>query len=385
MSAPSPGSAPPGYRCWAEIDLSALEENVRRIRAAIPATMQYISVVKANAYGHGLAPLAIHLLQGGVSGFAVATLEEAETLRQLSRGCPILLLAALLPGEAPRASRLRITATLSSLPELHRIEDELARSDTHLNAHLEVDTGMGRLGVWHEQLAPLLHHLEQSPRLRLTGTFTHYADAPDAPDFTRLQKDRFQAVLPAITAIARQPLLIHADNSGGVETFGHDSPFNAARVGLLQFGVLQSTNRPLADLPVRPVLSLHARVAHTKELPPGSTISYGRTYTLQRRTRLAVLSAGYADGLPTQLSNCGRALLRGRICPILGRVTMDQTIIDASAIEDLAPGECATFIGTQGQTTLSVETFSQQANTIPWASLCGITNRVPRIYRHPRA
>ncbi len=384
VKVPKHTTEPHNLRCWAEIDLTAIEDNVRAIRRAIPPHMRYISVLKANGYGHGLAPLATHLLQGGVDDFAVATLDEADTLRQLGRGWRILLLGALLPGEATRAAQLDVVITLSDRDEIERIDHELVRAKATLSAHLKIDTGMGRLGVWYDNLQATLNTIGRARRIKLEGTYTHYANAPADPEFTHSQRLRFTAALPSVIERCRPNPLIHADNSGGVETCDSASPFNAARVGLLQFGVPQTGLNP--SVQVRPVLSLHARISLVKVIPAGETVSYGRTRKLTTDTPVAIITAGYADGIPIALSNRGRVLIDGRPCPIIGRVTMDQTIVDLSSHPDPlpVPGSVATFIGTSGKIHIGVDEFAADAGTIPWESLCGISSRVRRIYHHPR-
>jgi alanine racemase len=175
--------------------------------------------------------------------------------------------------------------------------------------------------------------------------------------------------------------MVHADNSAGLESFAEDSPFNAVRVGLLQFGILPYENSVLSRVQPEPVFSFHTRVGLVKTVPAGTGISYGRTFTVTRDTRVAVLTAGYGDGIPRAASNRASVLIRGRRCPVLGRVTMDQTIVDVSAVDDVAAGDAVTLVGRQGDASIGIAEFSLWGDSIPWETLTSVTKRVPRVYR----
>ncbi len=377
-------SAEPPLRCWAEIDLAALERNLKRIQAALPAGVRYVAVVKADAYGHGMAPTAARLMQSGVDLFAVANVREGAALRELGAGWPVLVLSALLPDEDHWLLEHDLIATVSTAEEAERLNALGERAQRPVRAHLKIDTGMGRLGVWHEQAAALYARLAAAPGLRLEGVFTHFSSADSDPVFTAKQRERFLKTLAALEPQLPDGCLIHADNSASLDSFQAGSPFNAVRVGLLQFGVPPYPDSVLGRVAVEPVLSFHTRVGIIKDLPAGCPVSYGRTHTLAHDTRVAVLTAGYGDGVPLSLSNCGEVLVRGVACPILGRVTMDQTIIDVGAVPEAAPGDRATLIGTSGDRGIGLTEFSDRAGTIPWESLCSITQRVHRVYRQPR-
>jgi alanine racemase len=368
-------------RCWAEIDLGALERNLKLIRGALPAHMRYVAVVKADAYGHGLPQAAARLMHAGADLFAVANTAEAAALRELGPGWPILLLSPLLPEEDAALADYDLAATVSTPEEVERFDAVGRRAGRRITVHLKIDTGMGRLGVWHEH-APALHRrIAAAAHLELAGVFTHFASPDDDPEFTDEQRRRFLAALARCPGLDLARIYVHADNSAGIETMPGASPFNAVRVGLLQFGVLPHPQSLLAAVRTEPVFSFRTRVGIAKDLPAGTTVSYGRTRTLGRDTRVAMLCAGYADGLPRALSNRGQVLIRGRRCAILGRVTMDQTIVDVTDVPGAACGDEAVLIGRQDGEEISVVEFSRWADTIPWETLCSITKRVPRIYR----
>ena len=260
-------------RCWAEIDLAALERNIAKTRAALPKQMKYVSVVKADAYGHGIHPTAARLMQSGVDLFAVANVKEAIDIREMGSGWPILILGPLLEEEDQALIDYDLIASLSNVSELKRFSNLAKANHTTIKVHLKVDTGMGRMGCWWEEASSLLTQLLETPELDLQGILTHFPDPSDLA-FTREQRKRFLEVIqPALAKDSN--LLIHADNSSSLRTIDPQSPFNAVRIGLLQFGVSPPKGSLLADLEVEPVLSFHSRLALVKNLPAGSTLSYG--------------------------------------------------------------------------------------------------------------
>lgn len=374
-------TAAPHLRCWAEIDLAALERNLRVIRSSLPPHMRYVAVVKADGYGHGLHHVAARLMHAGADLFAVANVTEAAALRELGPGWPILVLSPLLPGEEQALIDSDLAATVSSIEELHRFEAAAARADRTIAVHVKIDTGMGRAGVWHEEAPALFATLATAPHLRLAGVFTHFANPEEDAVFTAEQRRRFLHTLDGLPGLNLAQLFIHADNSAGIETLPGTSPFNAVRIGLLQFGVLPSRQSLLAPVRTEPVFSFHTRVGLVKRLPRGTGISYGRTHVLDRDATIAVLCAGYADGLPRAASNRAEVLIRGQRCRVLGRVTMDQTVVDVTSVAGVIGGDQATLVGRQGTQEITLAAFSQAADTIPWETLTSVTKRVPRLYK----
>lgn len=368
------------YRCWAQIDLGALERNLRNICAALPPHIRYVGVVKADAYGHGIAETATRLMRCGVSALAVANLDEAAAIAELSPNWPVLLLSAVLPQEDGKLLQLPAAIPAVSSPrEVERFAAIGLRRGTPLAVHLKIDTGMGRAGVWHEEARALYGQLVATPGLELRGIFTHYASADSDPRFTELQRERFVKVLASLPGLDPTRLLIHADNSAGVCALEHNGIFNAVRVGLLQFGIAPYRDALLASAPVEPVLSFHTRVGLVKNLPAGTGISYGSTHKLCRDTRIAVLTAGYGDGIPVSASGRAQVAIRGRRCPVLGRVTMDQIIVDVTDNPGVTEGDEVLLIG-GGPKGIALTEFCEWAGQIPWEVLCSITKRVHRLY-----
>jgi alanine racemase len=368
-------------RCWAEIDLAALERNIKSIRRALPDWIRFVAVVKADAYGHGIYQAVARLMVSGADIFAVANVSEAASVRELGPGWPILLLSPVLPEEDRYLLEYDVVPTVSSHQEVERFQTVAAQAGRLLKVHLKVDTGMGRSGVWHEETPDLLAAIHRAPCLKLAGIYTHFSSADTDPEVTEIQRRLFVRILKAHDITDDQDLLIHADNSAGLETFSEDSPFNAVRVGLLQYGILPYESSFLKKVHTDPVFSFHARVGLVKTVPAGTGVSYGRTHVVNRRTRLAILTGGYGDGIPRSCSGQGAVLIRGQLCPILGRVTMDQTIVDVTDLETVEVGDQATLVGRQGDGEITITTFSHWAETIPWETLTSVTKRVPRVYR----
>jgi alanine racemase len=369
------------FRCWAEIDLNALERNLRLIRASLPAHMRYVAVVKADAYGHGLHQTAAALMHAGADLFAVANLGEAAALREVGTGWPILMLSPVIPDEDKFLADYDVAATISSPEEVERFDAAAKAAGKPQTVHLKIDTGMGRLGVWHEEAPALLELITKAPHLKLAGVFTHFASPDDDPAFTAEQRRRFLAALNRCKGIDLTKLFVHADNSAGLESIETAGPFNAVRIGLLQFGILPRPQSLLAQVHTEPVFSFHTRVGLVKTLPQGTSISYGRTYVLKRQTRVAILCTGYGDGFSRAASNRAQVLIRGRRCPVLGRVTMDQTIVDVTDVPGVMAGDESVLVGTQNGAHISLLEFSQWSDTIPWEALCSVTKRVPRVYK----
>lgn len=369
------------HRCWAEINLSAFERNLKSIQAALSSHMRYVAVVKADAYGHGVPQIVRRLMQSGVDCFAVANVAEASEIRHMGAGWPILILGPVLPEEDKHLITHDLIATVSTAEECERLNELGKHNNTKIRIHLKIDTGMGRLGVWHENANELLTQISKLKHLNLEGIYTHFSSAESDPEFTNQQRERF---LKTLKKINQEGLLIHADNSAGIDSLDEDSPFNAVRIGLLQFGIPPYPESLLGRAKVEPVFSFHTRIGIIKELPRGTDISYGRSYQLKRDSRIAVLTGGYADGIPLALSNKGSVLINGYKCPIIGRVTMDQTIVDVTDCPDATPGDKATLIGKNHTEEITTTEFSQTASTIPWETLCSVTKRVKRVYTGPR-
>lgn len=371
------------HRCWAEVDLDALRENLAWIRHRVGAGVNILAVVKADAYGHGLKPIAALLMQSGADIFGVANLIEAQAIRSVGKGWPILMLGACLPDEVETAVRDDVMPTLSSLEEANRFAAAACRLRKTVRVHVKVDTGLGRLGVAPAQARALVARIQRMAGLRLQGLYTHYSAAEDDADFSRQQSGRFCRLVAELLAEGVVVPLIHANNSAAL-LHQPDTMFNLVRPGLLVYGVVPpGTRRGNSTLQqhLRPALSLKCRVSLVKEVVRGTPLSYGGAFVTPRRMRIATITAGYGDGYLRAASNRAQVLIRGHRCRVLGRVTMDQMLVDVSRAPEARAGDEVVLIGRQGEDEITATDLAAWCGTIPWEILTNITYRVPRIYR----
>lgn len=387
MTAEFPTVTDSTHRAWASISLPALTHNLSLVRSRLSSSTEVICVVKGNAYGHGMPVVATHLFAQGVTHFAVATLEEAAQLRALLPTSTLMLLGPLHPSQLAQAYALGLILTISSFNELHALQSFCLQQSCAFAVQLHVDTGLGREGLWHAEALTLARDILACPQLSLVGIFSHLAQGSE-PDFTDLQRRRFAATVQSLPV---RPRTIHIDASDGITAFashpGAAPIVNSVRLGRLLYGV--ATPDDVLQVPAsftpHPVLSLHARIALIKDLPSGTTLGYNRTYTLQRPSRIAIVSAGYLDGIPTALGGVGHALVAGQRAPIVGRVSMDMLAVDITSLSEniqdsITPGSIVTFIGTQGAESISLHQFASAAGMVIWEALGLIGIRVPRVY-----
>jgi alanine racemase len=365
-------------RCWVEVDGRALRHNHRILRGLIPRTTQIMAVVKANAYGHGLVATARELQVIGTDWLGVANTAEGAVLRETGGlTLPILLLSATLPEEMEEAVRHHLTLTISSFAEAKQL-DRIARAlGEAAEVHFKVDTGMGRLGCWYPEAAAELVRIRRLPHLAVKGLCTHFASADDD---ARLTKAQWKAIAPLFAA--NRDLLCHAANSPAV-TRRYGFHADLVRAGLALYGI--APNQADQSLGLEPVLTWKSRVSFLRDVGAGRTVSYGATYRLPKRQRQAVVAMGYGDGYFRAHSNVGEMLVRGRRCPIRGRVTMDQIILDVSNVPDCRIGDDVVALGRQGGEEITAWELAKEARTIPWEILTNVGSRVPRAYKYFRA
>jgi alanine racemase len=365
-------------RAWAEVDLDALRHNVQAIREFIGPACAVMAIVKANGYGHGITQCAKAAVQAGASWLGVATVEEGVELRTLLPDTPICLITPFLVEDASTIVQHEITPFVSDLSSASAL-DEAARSlGRRTNAHLEVDTGMGRSGVTADGAGELAAALANLRNLQVTGLATHFASEED-PDSCERQLELFRDAEGEVHAAGLRPELLHSANSGALIRYPQ-SRMDLVRPGLLVYGIVPEHSPNVPRPEVRPVLTLRARVALIRELADGSSISYGGTHTLRRRSRVATLPIGYGDGYPRALSNKGSVIIRGRRAPILGRVCMDMMMIDVTDIPETFAGDEAVLIGRQGDENIGVEEIARLAETTEHDVTTRLTERVARVY-----
>lgn len=360
-------------RCWAEIDISALRANVRRARLlASPAGL--LAIVKADAYGHGAA-IVVPAIEDEVAMFGVATLDEA---RALSTRRPILLLSPCLSAERADALREGFIPSVSTYEELDAYAAAAKSLTRPAPVHLVVDTGMGRIGFPPDKLAAALQRISVLPSLRMAGLATHLPSADEDMVFTSDQLASFESLLGSVSELLPAGVVVHCLNSAGLMRFSRHA-HALVRTGLMLYGVAPV---PEGADALRPVMCVRARVTLVRDLPAGHGVSYGRTYVTTRPTRIATLAIGYADGYPRALSGRNaRVLLGGRSCSVIGRVTMDQIMVDVSNSPQVAPGDVATVLGHDPHGEIPASELATLAGTIPWEILTGIQQRVIRVPR----
>jgi alanine racemase len=368
---------PPGPRTWAEIDPAALLHNARTLREHVcgePARdVGIIAVVKADAYGHGL-PHVVPVLAQIVERFGVANLAEALLVRALAPAQPILLLSPAAPDERAEILANGFVPMVSSSDEAAAYS-QLSRQGRSA-IHLKLDTGMGRMGLWHEEAVTVVREIRALHGVEITGIATHLPSADEDDAYTREQLELFGGIVRTLQeeeglGHAR----VHALNSAGAIAFPeHAGDF--IRAGLALYG---SSPRPEFQAKLQPALTWKTLVTLVREVPAGRTVSYGRTFTTRRRSRLATLAVGYADGFRRTLSGRdAEVLIRGRRCPVVGRVTMDQVVVDATSVEDLEAGEEVVLLGRQDGEEISARELADKAGTIAWEIFTGLGNRVLR-------
>ena len=346
----------------------------------MPTTCDIVAVVKADAYGHGAAPITHALAQSGVTRFGVATLAEGLALRAAGITASILVMGALLPEECPDAIAHGLTPVVYDLHQADCLAACLKDRAMPYSVHLKVDTGMGRLGLSPKTMPDVLAKLRVHRALKLEGIMTHLADADhENADYTQQQVDQFCAILRQIEAEGLAVPLVHAANSAGI--LRHPaSHFTAVRPGIMLYGYHPIRESP-APSSLKPVMSLSTRVVQVRSLDTGQSVSYNRTYTATRPSRIAVLPIGYADGYNRRLSNQAAVLIHGKRAPVVGRVCMDMTMVDVTNIPGVQPGDNAILIGRQGEEHITAQELADLQGTIPYEVLCAIGSRVPRVYQ----
>ena len=359
------------------IDLDAIAHNFDAVCHKRTATV--MAVVKADAYGHGAVPVA-RLLAPKCGFFGVSSLAEALELRYAGIQTPILILGRTPAGSFPKAVAKDIRPTIFHYEDALALSDEAVKQGRTAAFHFAVDTGMSRIGLpVTEEAADLCARIVKLPNLHAEGLFSHFATA-DCADLTKAkaQADRFAQFDAMLRARGVEIPIRHLDNSAGIMNFG--GKYEMVRSGIITYGLYPSDEVSPALLPLKPALSWYSRVSHVKTLPAGREVSYGGTYVTERDTRIATVPVGYADGYWRSLSGKFYVLIRGRRAPIIGRICMDQMMVDVTDIPGVLVGDTVTLVGTDGPETITVERIAQVAGTFNYEFICGISRRVPRFY-----
>ena len=366
-------------RAWVEIDLEALRDNYRAVREAVGTRAAVVPMVKADAYGLGADRVVRALDPLEPWGYGVATADEGAALRDFGVRRPIVVFGPLPPTSVATAARAGLSATISDIASLERWA--AAATSGRLDFHVEIDTGMGRAGFdWRETAdwSRAVQQIAKGAKVRWTGVMTHFhgADGSD-PAPSAVQWERFQDALAQLP-IARDELMVHAANSAAALRWPEYAA-DAVRPGIFLYGghpAREATERIAAP---RAVAAVRARLVLVRDVPPGSTVGYGATHVARERERWGTLAIGYGDGLPRRLANRGSAIVRGRVVPFVGRISMDMTVVDITGVPDAQAGDVVTLIGADGEATISLDDVADQAETISYEILTGLRPRLPRV------
>jgi alanine racemase len=366
---------------WVEIDLNAIANNTRHVRALVGPNVRILVSLKADAYGHGALKVARTALLNGAHMLGVATVTESIPLREGGISAPILVFGYIPRWQMREAVRLGVTATIYSSEMAQEFAHAAREQEKTIKVHIKVDTGMARLGIRSEHIDDILalvREVRELPGLELEGIFTHFA-AADAQDeaYTRKQLRRFKHVLQTLTDHGLRPAIVHAANSAAMIKLP-ETHFDMVRPGIVIYGLDPSDEVRLPE-GFRPALSFKAQVSQVKTIPAGEGISYGVTYITEHPTRIAVLPVGYADGFRRAPRNWGSVLIHGQEAPIRGRVCMDQCMVDVTHIPQTRMGDEVVLIGRQGEAVLSAEMVAERLGTINYEVVSEILARVPRV------
>ena len=366
------------FAAWSEIDIGALKRNVARTRKMVGDEVRILLTIKADAYGHGSPHVARAAVAAGVDMLGVATLHEGIELRGSGIRVPILILSPSLVNEIDEIVEWRLTPTVSDLRFAQALSFGASRVSREVNVHVEIDTGMTRGGVNEEEACDFLRTLSSLRGIKVEGVYTHFPSTyGDDAEFTESQIKAFQGIIETLKAEGIEFPMIHTANSAAI-TQHKGSHFNMVRPGGMIYGMFPA--KDMNGVGLERVMSFKSRVVNVKQVARGKSVSYGMTRLLERDSRVAAVAAGYGHGLTRSLSNNGDLLVRGKRAPIIGRVTMDVTLIDVTDIPQVAVGDEVVIFGRQGESEITVYEVAERCNTISYEITCGIGKRVPRVY-----
>lgn len=370
------------YRSYALISREQLRQNYRSVRLAAGPGVAVMAVVKADAYGHGAEEVSRVLVAEGVEWLAVSSVAEGVTLRRAGIPVPILVMTGVLPHEWQAVTDAKLTPSVHSLEDLRALDRMARESGQSLDYHLKIDSGMNRMGT-RAGAEEIIAVLRSASHARLSGLMTHFASPADYTSTqTEEQTDYFSRIIEQLREAGFTPPHIHMSSTNALAYRRNPSWLTMVRPGHALYGYVSPArgNAPKPLLKVKPVLTWKAKILTVKEIPEGARVGYGGVFRAPAPMRIAVLAAGYADGVSHRLSNKGKVIAGGKLVPILGTVCMDLTSIDISQTAPLAPGDEVTLLGREGDASLDAQQIARTAGTISYAILCGIGARVERVY-----
>ena len=369
------------HRVYARIDLDALKHNVEEIKNCKADDAQLMGVVKADAYGHGADVVAHELESLGFDWFAVATVDEGIALRHSGIQKPILVLGYCHEYQYPEMIEWEITPTIYSYEMAFALDQAAQAAGRVVDIHIKIDTGMSRIGfLAEEESVQIIKKIYAMKHLHIQGMFTHFACADTADkNHAEHQTEKFRWMIQRMEEENIPIDIFHCSNSAAIMEMPAEH-MNMVRAGIVLYGLYPSDEVDKTKLDLNPVMSLHSHVVHLKEVPAGVTVGYGATYTTTGKTRIATIPVGYADGYPRSLSNRASVLICGKRAPIIGRVCMDQLMVDVTDIPEVSMGDEVTLSGRDGEEVLTVEEISEMANSFNYEFVCAVSLRVPRVY-----
>lgn len=368
------------YRVRADINLDAVRYNLCEIKKRLKPGVKIAAVVKADAYGHGAVPVAKAVYEEA-DWFAVSNIEEALELRHYGVKKPVLTLGYTAPQQLPEAIRNEITLTLCDRESAEEISEAAQRMGRDALVHIKADTGMGRIGFpAEESFAVFAAEAAKLPRILPTGVYTHFARA-DETDLaaTKLQYQRFLSFLSVLERQGLTGLLCHAENSAAILRLP-EYQLDMVRLGISLYGMYPSEESAVQEIALQPAMELKSHVAFLKTVPAGTGIGYNATYVTKEPRRIATVPVGYGDGYPRALSNCGRVLLHGRSVPIVGRICMDQMMLDVTDVPEVARGDAVTLMGAGGKERITAEEIGALSHSFHYEMVCNVGKRIPRVY-----
>lgn len=365
---------------WTEIDLDAIGENMRTFRSYLPAETKIMAVVKADAYGHGAFQVADKALREGADWLAVALLDEALELREKGITAPILVLSSFPARGITWALQQDIAMTVYQIELLEEIIRQAEAAGKKARIHIKLDTGMGRIGIRQKEKLREFAARCHTKWIEVEGVFTHFATADEADrTYTMEQMARYEEMVACLEEENISPALLYTNNSAAAMFYPHKSR-HIIRLGISLYGQYPSSYMKTTGMKLRPAFQWKARLSHVKQVPAGTKISYGSTHITEKDAVIATIPVGYADGYNRQLSNRGEVLVHGQRAPIVGRVCMDQFMVDVTGIENAAVGDKAVLIGCQGDEEITADEMAEWLSTINYEITCMVSRRVPRVY-----
>ncbi|WP_058486268.1 alanine racemase [Defluviitalea phaphyphila] len=370
------------YRVIAEINLDAIAHNINQIKKQLSHNTEIMAIIKADAYGHGAIEVSKVLIENGVERLGVAILDEGKQLRNKGINVPILILGYTSPSKADEIVSFNLTQTVFTYEMAKALSDSAKAQNKNVNIHIKIDTGMGRIGFKpNNESINLIKEINKLPNLNIEGIFTHFSSADEADSsFTELQFNRFTSFIKELEKEKIYIPIKHCSNSAGFISY-KKTHMNLIRPGIILYGLYPSDEVKKDIVDLKPAMTLKAKVIFVKEVEKNSPISYNRKFITKRKTKVATIPVGYADGYSRRLSSKGRVLIKGHYAPIIGNICMDQFMVDVTHIPNVKIGDEVILMGQQEDKIITAEEIAKKIGTINYEIICVVGKRIPRVYK----